>query len=80
MFRCTDCIYCETAYYQDDGICVPQRMGSSDPRSTKDNVACKYYVEAPLERERSELYGIIIREIWDPEEGRYVEDRPPLIF
>ncbi|MCR5001024.1 MAG: hypothetical protein K6A71_04425 [Lachnospiraceae bacterium] len=80
QIKCTNCIHCETAYYQEDKICLPQRFNSSDPRNTTDNIACKYYEEAPRNRERSELGGIIIREIWDEEEGRYIEDRPLMIF
>ena len=76
MYKCTDCIHCETAYHQADGVCAPQRMCSSDPRSTRDNVACKYYEEAPLSRERTGLYGLLIYELWDSQEGRYIEDRP----
>lgn len=80
QIKCTNCIHCETAYYQDDKICVPQRFSTSDPRNTKDNIACKFYEEAPRTRERSLLGGIMIREVWDEEEGRYVEDRPPMIY
>ena len=78
--KCTNCIYCETAYYQEDNICVPQRFSTSDPRSTKDNIACKFYEEAPRTRERSGLYGIMIYEIWDEEEGRFIEDRPIMYY
>ncbi|HCM92105.1 MAG TPA: hypothetical protein DIS78_06050 [Lachnospiraceae bacterium] len=79
-FKCTDCIHCETAYYQEDKICVPQRFSTSDPRNTRDNIACRFYEEAPRMRERSALGGVIIREVWDEEDGRYIEDRPPLIY
>ena len=78
--KCTNCIHCETAYYQDDNMCVPQRFSSADPRSVSLNIACKYYEEAPRARERSGLYGVIVYEKWDEEEGRYIEDRPPLIY
>ncbi len=78
--KCTNCIHCETAYYQDDNMCVPQRFSSSDPRSVSDNIACKFYVEAQRERTRAGLYGIMIHEVWNEEEGHYEEDRPPMIF
>jgi hypothetical protein len=74
--KCTECIHCETAHYQADKVCAPQRMGSSDPKSTKDNAACKYFEKAPLKRDRAGLYGVIIHEEWDSEEGHYVEKRP----
>ncbi len=72
QIKCTNCIHCETAYYQDDNMCVPQRFSSSDPRSVSDNIACKYYVEAERERTRAGLYGIISYKLvkedseWDP--------------
>ncbi|MCR5419772.1 MAG: hypothetical protein K6E98_02045 [Lachnospiraceae bacterium] len=78
--KCTNCIHCESAYYQPDNICLPQRLNNSDPGKVSDNIVCKYYEEAPRERQYAGLYGIMIYEIWDDKDGRYVESRPPMIY
>ena len=78
--KCKNCIHCETAYYQDDNICLPQRFNYSEPKSIEDEGVCKCYEEAPRRRERAGLYGIMIKEVWDENDGHYVEDRPPMIY
>ena len=69
--KCTNCIHCDTAYYRDDKMCVPNQFAAREPRSIESNEPCQYYEEAPRERTRYGAFGMETHEYWNEDEGHY---------